>query len=194
MEQLEGYEEDICSTWMAHHLARLMIEARHAAVGEREIAETHCREAILAVWRNRSHLNDPRPLDWIDRTLDAVRALREREGGWFFSKGFKADADGSEKAIALAHIVDKGARSILRYLIANSLADKAAKEAQWIRMGLGHLFANTANMQALSGLLEDAEALHGTMPMSAEQDAVRQEVRHNLLQFVHVAKEIAASL
>src|SRR3546814_8361166 len=85
VEQFERFEEDICGAWMAHHLARLIVEARQAPPSERDLAEERCRHAILEIWRYRRPLNSPRPLASADQTLEAIRALQHQEGPWYFN-------------------------------------------------------------------------------------------------------------
>src|SRR3546814_15199095 len=49
--QLDRFEDDICSAWMAHHLARLMQDAKGATGEAKPEAEDRCRTAILSLWR-----------------------------------------------------------------------------------------------------------------------------------------------
>src|SRR3546814_15268478 len=56
--QLDRFEDDICSAWMAHHLARLMQDAKGATGEAKTEAEDRCRTAILALWRHRTELNE----------------------------------------------------------------------------------------------------------------------------------------
>src|SRR3546814_1113533 len=116
---------------MAHHRARLIVEARQAPPSERDLAEERCRHAILEIWRYRRTLNSPRPLASADQTLEAIRALQHQEGPWYFNYISQEAGSEPDKAIELARTVDSGARAILRYLFALSFASQEQDDQPW---------------------------------------------------------------
>jgi hypothetical protein len=195
VEQFEGFDDDMCSAWMAHHVARLMVEAKEALPVDRPTAEDRCRTAILEIWRYRRSFNSPRPLESADQTLRAIRALRDQEGGWYFAASAKDGSPEEDRALQLARGVDAGARAILRYLFTLSFASKANEDQPWFEFVASPLFRDAEDLEGVRALIADAEALHGEgVEVDGSPSKIREDVERKLLALGGMARAISEQL
>lgn len=178
---------------MAHHLARLMEDAQTATGKARPVAEERCRSAILALWRHRSELNEPRPLQSADDITRAIRGLYDGKGRWFF---FLDDPETiGDRMIELAQRVNEGARIALRYLLAASFLHKAQGEQQWYDPELLRLYNNLDDMKSVMTVLADADIFFGERDeLSDDQRRLRNELKEKMTSLGQLASELAKTL
>src|SRR3546814_16488464 len=106
-----------------------MQDAKGATGEAKTEAEDRCRTAILALWRHRTELNEPRPLQSADEIIRAIRGLYDDEGRWFFF--LDEPEKPADQMIEIARRVNEGARTILRYFVAASFLQKTEAERHW---------------------------------------------------------------
>lgn len=188
-KQLEGYENDLTTTWMANHVARLMVEAEHAKMDDRDAAEARCREAVLSLWRHRRTLETRRPLVSADAMLDAITALRDKKGAWYINDLWRHEGYEPDRALNAALHVDTGARAVIRCLIAMSFGQNAQQDLDWLELALSPTFADMADYQSVEALVADANAILG--PDGDERnDAIREKIRADLRLLVAAAEDM----
>ena len=188
-KQLEGYENDLTTTWMANHVARLMVEAEHAGTDDRDAAEARCREAVLSLWRHRRMLETRRPLISADAMLEAITALRDEKGAWYINDLWRHEGYEPDRAINLALHVDTGARAVIRCLIAMSFSQNAQQDLDWLGLALSPTFADMADYQSVEALVADANGVLG--PDGVERnDAIRAKIRADLRLLVAAAEDM----
>ena len=189
MKQLAGYENDLTTTWMANHVARLIVEAEHAGRGDRDAAEARCREAVLSLWRHRRTLETRRPLVSADAMLDAITALRDEKGVWYINDLWRHEGYEPDRAINAALHVDAGARAVIRCLVAMSFGQNAQQDLDWLELALSPTFADMVDYQSVEALVADANCILG--PDGDERnDATREKIRADLRLLVAAAEDM----
>jgi hypothetical protein len=188
-KQLEGYENDLTTTWMANHVARLMVEAERAGTDDQDVAEARCREAVLSLWRHRRTLGTRRPLVSADAMLDAITALRDEKGVWYINDLWRHEGYGPDRAINAALHVDAGARAVIRCLVAMSFGQNAQKDLDWLELALSPTFADMADYQSVEALVADANGILGP-GCDERNDAIKQKIRADLRLLVATAEDM----
>ncbi|KQM62614.1 MULTISPECIES: hypothetical protein [unclassified Sphingomonas] len=208
MQQLGDGANDLALSWMAHHVARLMTEAQEAKGAQANEAQERCRRAILDLWKARHAIFDRAPLQSVEEVGSAVRALRDGDG-WFFRR-LGDGGESSAREVQFAHVVDQGARAIIRALIGDAVRQGLAEEKDWIWL----VRSGFPDIEPIVLLLE--EAVVTSQPMDGEApkergggksavdteeaaaasrlQAERNELVGRLRAFASVAEEIASHL
>lgn len=188
-KQLEGYENDLTTTWMVNHVARLMIEAEHVVAADRDAAEARCREAVLGLWRHRRTLETRRPLASADTILAAIKALRDQKGNWYISDLLRHEEYEPDRAINVALRVDAGARAVIRCLVAMSFGQNAQVDRDWLNLALSPTFSDMADYQSVEALVADANGVFG--PDEDDRNvAFREKIRADLRLLIAAAEDM----
>lgn len=189
---------------MAHHVARLMIEAQGATGALGDGLREKCRRAILDLWKARHAIFENAPLRSIEEVGASLCALRDGDG-WFF-RGSRDGEDSLAKPVQFARAVDQGARAIIRALIGDAVRQGLAQEKDWIWL----IRSEIPDIERIVILLEEAdftsmpigdESQQGIDAVDAEEHAIairlqaeRNELSKRLRAFASVADEIALHL
>lgn len=185
---------------MAHHIARLIEEARSASPANRASAEERCFAAVLEVWRHRNCLpQGHRPLEPAERLLDVIEALDPDAPRPFYNRialdweDLDTENRPKESAKQLFDVVrefDRIARTVLQHLLARAAQGLPADTSEWVRKAQAAGLAGsdlTAIRRILlkSGDLADLERQR----QDGRIDALRSQL-DQLDRFVTIAKNV----
>lgn len=138
---------DILGRWMAHHLARLLQEAKIATGEEKDALEQRCFDAVLAVWKHRNCLPQGlRPFEPAERLLDIVAALDPDASQPFYGRAMlqwddldelERPTEAEAKRFNVARQFDHAARIIVRHLLGCAVEDLPEDTREWVRRAQG---------------------------------------------------------
>lgn len=138
---------DILGRWMAHHLARLIEEAKAATGEEKNALEQKCFDAILAVWKHRNCLPQGyRPFEAAEPLLDTVAALDPDAPKPFYSRvmlqwddldEIDRPTESEARRFDVVRQFDRSARTVIRHLIGRAVEDLPDDTREWIRRAVG---------------------------------------------------------
>jgi cytochrome P450 len=189
VEHLDRDCRDVLVSWMSHHVARLIAEARDAAPEQKAEAEEHCRRAILDLWRERRSLNAPPPLASVDRIEEAIGLLRDSASGWYLKRLDEREALG-DGALRAALLVDNAAKQIIRWCICEALGHNLAEDARWLAWVDSPLFSGERDLELARSLVADYMLL--SAPQEPNSEGARE--RGQILKYMKGIAELAAQL
>jgi hypothetical protein len=132
---------DTLGRWMAHHVADLIVGAESATGEEKRLADEHCFEAILTLWKHRAELpNGRRPFEALEPVVRSLESLDpDNDTPRYFRsarppKG--ADEKDSEagKWLAIADGLDYSAKILIGYCLAEAARAALDKSKQWVKL------------------------------------------------------------
>lgn len=158
-------DRGIVTSWMAHHVADLMMrtEAAKGTPSENEVRQA-CVEAILSLWaRRNSFPGGCRPFESAEQAVQTLVMLNpDCEQSFYFRPmaplGKSADENALRAQVWLgfAQAFDREARELLRICMSHSLGTSAASMRDWIEASHGLEDAPFFDIQFVSGLIESA--------------------------------------
>lgn len=128
---------------MAHHLARLMKDAKAAAGEAKQELERQCCDAVLAIWKHRNCLPEGvRPFEPAERLLEIVAALDPDSPRPFYGAMAMSwsdldlpdqPTDEEARRFDVVQDFDHAARAVMRYLLGRAVEDLPTDTREWVR-------------------------------------------------------------
>lgn len=132
---------DTLSLWMAYYIAELIQRAETAEPNNRVVDLAKCAEAILEIWKHRSHFPaGKRPLEDFEPILRTLEDLDpDRDMHRYFVSLRRAAAEDEETSEASewlrkADELDYSARILIRYCLARAAQDATDKNREWVAL------------------------------------------------------------
>ncbi len=188
---------DILGRWMAHHLARLIDEAKTAKGEEKAALEQKCFDAVLALWKHRNCLpHGYRPFEPAEGLLGTLEALDPDAPAPFYGRVMlqwddldEADRP-TESEVSRFEIVrrfDRSARTVIRHLLGCAVEDLPNDTREWVRRAAG------AGLQG-ADVIVIRRMLASVEPASLEQEAAKAQAQRmrSLLEDLDVFLETGA--
>lgn len=132
---------------MAHHLARLIEEAKGATGEEKNSLNQQCFDAILAVWKHRNCMPQGyRPFEAAEPLLDTVAALHPEAPAPFYNRvmlqwddleEIDRPTESEARRFDVVRQFDRSARTVIRHLIGRAVEDLPDDTREWIRRAVG---------------------------------------------------------
>lgn len=189
IEHLGRDDRDVLVSWMSHHVARLIVEAREAAPDRKVEAEDRCRRAILDLWRERRSLNTPAPLASIDRIEEVIGQLQDSASGWYL-KRLEERKELGDDVLGVALLVDNAAKQIIRWCICEALGHNLADDAGWLMWAHSPLFSGERDIELARRLVADYMLFR--KPQDPGSDGARE--RAQILKYMNGIAELATRL
>ncbi|WP_232091254.1 AVAST type 3 anti-phage proein Avs3b [Alteromonas macleodii] len=193
--QLKVDSHDILSSWMAHHIAKLIDNVEKSS-GESEAIE-ECSQAILSLWEHRAALPEhSRPLGQLEPIMRTLSALGVNQEEYHFYRPALREAaiadvdDATKEWLDLAIGLDYSARLLIRYAL-RSAAEKTASESEsWVKLAREAGANEGADCRVVRFILDSDEE------ENEEKDiqAALEEKLTKLEGFVALANELVGNL
>lgn len=193
VEHLDGDSRDVLVSWMSHHVARLIAEARDAAPEGKAEAEERCRRAILDLWRERRSLNAPPPLESVDRIEEVIGLLRDSASGWYLKRLEDREAPG-DGALGVALLVDNAAKQIIRWCICEALGHNLHEDAPWLAWVHSPLFSGERDLELARSLVADYMLFRAPQEPGSEGARERAQVLKYMKGLAELAAQLAADI
>jgi hypothetical protein len=183
VEQLgEVAERNLLACWMAEYLAEKLAQAKKAKGGERDKLSADCADLILKLWAHRHALPDgTQPLASFEPLFKVLDELSQEHPRYSLLRNLPPTKEGSEagKIIAGVLVLDRSAKSLIRYFLAEAVSKIPAKDKRWIKLRAATR-APSWDVQIVLRTLADAES------------AVEKKVRLHKDQINRVKNMLAA--
>jgi hypothetical protein len=189
VEHLDRDGGDVLVSWMSHHVARLIAEARDAPEKRRAEAEDRCRRAIIDLWRQRRSLNAPAPLASVDRIAQTIGTLRDSASGWYLHRLEERDEPGNP-SLRAALLVDNAAKEIIRWCLCEALGQNLAEDARWLVWADAPLFSGERDLEIARSLVADYKLFNA--PQDTESEGAR--ARAQIIKYMNGVADLAALL
>ncbi|HEX8214768.1 MAG TPA: hypothetical protein VF582_04765 [Allosphingosinicella sp.] len=189
VEHLDREGGDLLVSWMSHHVARLIAEARDAPPERKEEAEDRCRGAILDLWRERRSLNAPPPLASVDRIAQTMATLRDPAAGWYLSR-LEDRGEPGDPALRTALLVDNAAKEIIRWCLCEALGQNLAEDARWLAWIGAPLFSGERDLELARGLVANYMLFNAPQ----DPDSAGGRARAQIIKYMNGIAELAALL
>jgi len=195
---LLGADDDLLTSWMAHHISELMVKAETAKPSAQTAAREACANAILQLWRHKSAL--PKHVQSLDDMQAVLRTFAfldlDPEDMRFQRTALResvlANVQGAAKRpLEVAIGVDYTARLVIRMLLQQAAAAALGAAEPWVELARA-AGAEDVTEQKLWVLLEDEEGAE--VPGFNNAQAALQDRIGRLEAFAHIAAEEAARL
>lgn len=173
--------DDTLCRWMAHYIAEKIKEAETASPEERQEKLAECCSEILKLWSQHTDLPAAkRPF----RNFDPVfRVLMSLDPASTSSRYFDVlkdeelcESEDTRQWLDRASSVDKAARLLIRFCLANAAETALNKESEWVKHASKTPTVSAENIQVITEL---AEYVKNFAPKSLE--AVKQESIEQLI-------------
>lgn len=115
---------DVTTRWMAHYLAEQLAAVETLTGEQQEAAKRECFETILTLWKKRADWpRNSRPLEKFDGVFAALEQLSSKQVIYFQNNGRKPKQKAKKDWLDLAEDIDRGARALIRWCIANAVEE-----------------------------------------------------------------------
>ncbi len=120
---------DTLGRWLSHYLVELLQEADKDPSKKME-----CADLILKLWQHRaSYRRHPRPLEKYQSILDTIDRLDLKNPPFYFAfADNKQSDDGISPWLKLALEVDRTARALISFCLAQAVKESGLSGDQWM--------------------------------------------------------------
>ena len=171
---------DTLCRWMAHYIAEKIKEAETASPEKKQekLAES-CSE-ILKLWSQHTDFpTDKRPFRNFEPVFRALVSLDPANSSRRFFDVPKDDqlceSEDTQQWISRASSVDKSARLLIRFCLANAAENELNKESEWVKFSSKiPTVSSTDNIKAITELAEHVKIFAPKSPEDVKRESIEQ--------------------
>jgi hypothetical protein len=170
---------------MAHYLAEVLIKAQKSTGADKALAERECFEIILQLWKHRATVGGPRPLESFEPIFRALKGILNDQYAVYFERTNEMLDPNAEKWLVLASGIDRTARDLIRWCIAQASSDVVEKEKVWLESKTAAELDDGDDLRIARMLQDDVRIFFQTEDQVSPNDTAElQALRNRLDAFI----------